>query len=722
MAARICCRKYANSRHRPTPGLNEACRGMRGSAAVDRIIPLPLVGTFMAVNRQKQNLLGGEDEEEYFEEMGSDYTGRVYGEDYTTAWSESGESMQDWKFMKDRKRIRRQSGMEWSGTGSGRTSSDRTSSGEEKNVKKKGKATKNEKVKEKEEVVVGEYVRKLMDDIDPDVLENMSLMGWKFCAAMDTIREDMKILSTLIEGSYRIKAEIKHACRNVESDMARIMEGQIRDWWVKRSRLDNLEDPEMKDVEVQTMEGQDGEKKVKTSEVGTQTMSWEDGTLAVKEKLRDVKTFQDVERLCRRRWSEGVYERTKVVVGDLSETCGGVDEVFMVDVSEEKDNRSLGKLTRTRPQLKGMIDAGFPSVGKVGYLESNGMMEDGGDMIERRYTFMVGANKKDMKKCYEGLEKLRGYLERRGKNKVVMGSCVGIDYGLLRKLVECSFHRSTIDIEIHVPWERGKQEVRRGLNTERQRQIQVIEVKGQRRNDGTYADILKEMRREVNVEEHGVQVRSIQCLRDGAVRINTLEKREGGCKSLSAAIQEKVSGVSSTTVKGREIGVIIRDLDSATTEEEIRKGIRRSVRGLEDEEVVIEGIRPTRGLKEKIAMVRMKRDAGLILVGLRRITVGWLRCRVDERVEPVRCYRCHKFGHFAGRCMEKEEEVRRELCLRCGQEGHRVKECTGKEYCMVCKVEGHRMDRMWCPVYRQLVEEEKKKCRMKRGWDDVRKK
>lgn len=48
------------------------------------------------------------------------------------------------------------------------------------------------------------------------------------------------------------------------------------------------------------------------------------------------------------------------------------------------------------------------------------------------------------------------------------------------------------------------------------------------------------------------------------------------------------------------------------------------------------------------------------------------------------------------------------MCLKCGKEDHRAKDCANESFCLKCNIDGHRADQTKCPHYRKLVREKTK--------------
>ena len=76
------------------------------------------------------------------------------------------------------------------------------------------------------------------------------------------------------------------------------------------------------------------------------------------------------------------------------------------------------------------------------------------------------------------------------------------------------------------------------------------------------------------------------------------------------------------------------------------------------------------------------------------ITCGYLRVPVAKFVpNPLRCFKCQKFGHGRQHCKAEQE-----VCSRCGETGHDYTLCENKEYCTNCKGD-HAASSKSCPKW-----------------------
>lgn len=75
-----------------------------------------------------------------------------------------------------------------------------------------------------------------------------------------------------------------------------------------------------------------------------------------------------------------------------------------------------------------------------------------------------------------------------------------------------------------------------------------------------------------------------------------------------------------------------------------------------------------------------------------RVRVGLVMCRIRDRVEVRRCFRCLGYGHVAAGCTGID---RRDTCLRCWDGNHKAADCKKIVQCGLCKEAGLEASH-WC--------------------------
>lgn len=172
--------------------------------------------------------------------------------------------------------------------------------------------------------------------------------------------------------------------------------------------------------------------------------------------------------------------------------------------------------------------------------------------------------------------------------------------------------------------------------------------------------------------------------------------KKGSAKVLKTELDNKTEGLK-ITAKVNNTTLHIAGIDPTMDSNEVEKEFKNQVQQVsreEDEEVelCVTSLRPSYSGNLN-ATITTSRGIAERLVQIGTIKLGWSRCRVRERINISRCYRCLDFGHTANAC---ENAIREKICYNCSKDGHNGKECKSESYCMKCKIDGHRADSTGC--------------------------
>ncbi|RLU23203.1 hypothetical protein DMN91_003406 [Ooceraea biroi] len=202
-------------------------------------------------------------------------------------------------------------------------------------------------------------------------------------------------------------------------------------------------------------------------------------------------------------------------------------------------------------------------------------------------------------------------------------------------------------------------------------------------NDATtYVEALKTAKRNINIEEMGIQnIRIRNSATGGRILEIGGEKAKEKADELTLKLKEVLvnSQVRIRQVQ-RKMELQLWRLDDSMTEDEVKMGIAKA--GCAEEEIDCGQVRRTvNGLGT--VWIRLPMRAAWSVSRKKSVRIGWnvVGVTILEK-RPVQCYKCLEYGHVQSKCVSNV--VRSDKCYKCGKTGHIARVCDSESRCMLC--------------------------------------
>lgn len=189
----------------------------------------------------------------------------------------------------------------------------------------------------------------------------------------------------------------------------------------------------------------------------------------------------------------------------------------------------------------------------------------------------------------------------------------------------------------------------------------------------------------------GVELKEVRKTQKGEVLL-MVKNGTDKMKVLQKEIEEKLPEAKTSLLQSKK-AIHLKGLDEVTTEEEIRNAVYDTLT-VNPEAFQVRSLRPAYGGKQNATLVLNEEQADN-LIALGNIKIGWTRCKVRERIQNLKCFKCWEKGHTQDSCTNPSRE---HLCMKCGGEGHKAAVCKNKAFCITCSKEGHQTGGIKCPV------------------------
>lgn len=195
----------------------------------------------------------------------------------------------------------------------------------------------------------------------------------------------------------------------------------------------------------------------------------------------------------------------------------------------------------------------------------------------------------------------------------------------------------------------------------------------------SYADLLKQVKKDVNPSKTGNEVTSVRKTRNNELII-VVKKDEKVC-ILAEAVSKAVGDRAAVSTLKRMKKITIRDLDETVETQDVIDEVKNALDKADSNVDIQCRLNKSYGGCQ-VALIRTEERIADFLSKKGKIRIGLVNCRIREARTTTRCRKCLCYGHYESRCKGPD---RRDLCLKCGNKGHKVKDCKNPASCIICK-------------------------------------
>lgn len=210
-------------------------------------------------------------------------------------------------------------------------------------------------------------------------------------------------------------------------------------------------------------------------------------------------------------------------------------------------------------------------------------------------------------------------------------------------------------------------------------------------NDARYNEIITKAKREIQLEELGIDDCKIRRGYTGGMVIEIPGEEANQKADALADKLKEVLGREDVRIgrSFKKANLKIFNMEETTKKEEIRT-VLTAIGGCNAEDIRVSEIQVT-ARNVRIAWIQCPVEAAIKILDEKRIRIGWTTVRCETVLpKPLRCFRCLETGHSRQGCTSEID--RSNNCYNCGELGHSAADCRNKPMCMLCKFYNKRCD------------------------------
>lgn len=418
--------------------------------------------------------------------------------------------------------------------------------------------------------------------------------------------------------------------------------------------------------------------------------------------LQTTEKFNKLLTVIDAKWPENVYKITNVEEVNLHNLEVGENLAIILDPATKPEEKNMETVIQKIPALRGIFEDEL----KEGEIETlkvqTHIATKKRNSGKRNMIYMLPLRMHDnivgVNAIYEGCKKLKYEMLKEGKQHITILTLGQLEMIYLRKCIEYLLKDSDLTVTIILKPNKRKKSTSNGRN-HRGPEIQKIIVKAEGKS---YAELVKNVKSSINMGESRIQVNHQKMTKKGDLMIE-VEGHENAEK-IKEAVKNNFNEVT-VEHKKNETTLYLTNIDADMNEKEISEEIKKYRSDIKREFFKIISVRQMRN-GNQAATIQMEKEAATHYCNMGSIKMGWGSCRIRRRIYILRCFRCLNFGHRTGEC---DGEDRSNMCLGCGEMGHKVKECKNTPFCTTCNIGGHKADQTKCPIFRRLINENMRK-------------